>query len=58
VLFLYGELLVLLVVSFGIGAAVAHVATRALVKDRPAELTGRSGAAGDGAPVAEGGGTP
>ena len=37
-LFLYGELLVLLLVSFAGGAAVAAFVMRALVKELPAEL--------------------
>lgn len=57
-LFLYAELFVLLVVSFGVGAAVATVVTRALVKAMPAELAGRPTGAGDGAAVVESGGTP
>lgn len=39
-LFLYGELLVLLLVSFGLGAAAAAVALRAVVKPLPPELAG------------------
>jgi len=38
VLFLYGELLVLLLVSFGIGSAVAALVVRLLVKELPADL--------------------
>jgi hypothetical protein len=58
VLFLYAELFVLLVVSFGVGAAVAAVVTRAVVKAMPAELAGGPTRAADGAAAVESGGTP
>ena len=49
-LFLYGELMVLLLVSFAIGAAVAAVVTRALVKETASDLPGHPSDLGGGAP--------
>jgi len=58
VLFLYGELMVLLLVSFAVGATVAAVVTRALVKPLPPELAGSTAERGDVSATTGAGGTP
>ena len=57
-LFLYGELIVLLLVSFAVGATVAAVVTRALVKPLPPELAGGPAERGDVNAATGVGGTP